>query len=106
MDILTPSEDLLDQEIASKEADAARSQAKIAEAEAHVLKMKQDFEVTSLEVKILKRAASLRPATGSLATGSMTAAPRPVSTPTESVSAAAPPAGRFRDVVDQIRAGR
>jgi len=106
MDTFTSQEDPLDQEIAAKEAAIAKDQATIAEAEDHLLEMKRSLEILSVEVKALKRAASLRPSTFARA-----------AVPTNDGSLAAPQAGpagagpaggsgRFRDVVDQIRAGR
>ena len=111
MDTFTSSADLLDQEIAAREADVANSQASIAEAESQLLSMKQSLEILAVEVRILKRAASLRPATGSQSTAGHVAPQMPSVTrsftqPTEAPAAAAPQVGRFRDVVDQIRAGR
>ena len=111
MDTFTSSADLLDQEIAAKEADVTNSQASIAEAESQLLSMKQTLEILAVEVRILKRAASLRPATGSQSTVNSVAAPPPAALrtfaqPTEAPAPAAPQVGRFREVVDQIRAGR
>lgn len=111
MDTFISSADPLDQEIAAKEADVARSQASIADAESQLLSMKQSLEILAVEVRILKRAAALRPASGSQSMAShvipsQAAAPRTFAQPTEAPAPVAPQVGRFRDVVDQIRAGR
>lgn len=111
MDTFTSSADPLDQEIAAKDADVVQSQANIAEAESQLLSMKQTLEILAVEVRTLKRAAGLRPATGSQSTVSLVAAvppaaPRTFAQPAEAPAPAAPQVGRFRDVVDQIRAGR
>ncbi len=152
METFTSSDDPLDQEIAAREADVARGQASISEAESHLLKLKQDLEIVTVEVRTLRRASKLRPSTtsygvatpadasppGPRAQASPIAiappgprpqastndiappAPRPFAAPQDIAPAAprsfsspqdiAPPApqqaGRFRDVVDQIRAGR
>jgi hypothetical protein len=111
MDTFTSSADPLDQEIAAKDADVARSQASISDVESQLLSMKHALEVLTVEVKTLKRAAGLRPATGSHSVVSQVAAPpsvapRSFAQPVEAPAPAAQQAGRFRDVVDQIRAGR
>ena len=109
METFISSDDPLDQEIAAREADAARGQASISEAESHLLKLKLDLEILTVEVRTLKRAAGLRPSTTSRVAVSPAAvspaAPRPYAPPHD-IAPPTPQVGRFRDVVDQIRAGR
>lgn len=107
MDNFSTSEDPLDQEIAAKDAEIASAQSAIAEAEARISKLKQDMELLAIEVRALKRAASLRPAMGTAAAPPQRQAPPPVQ-PQSMQDPLVPPAsaGRFRDVVDQIRANR
>jgi peptidoglycan hydrolase CwlO-like protein len=112
MDNFLTSEDPLDLEIAAKDAEIAKAQSGIAEAEAQIAKLKQDLELMSIEVRALKRAASLRPAMGTAAAAPRQAPPpqqQPQPQPMQSMQdPLVPPAsaGRFRDVVDQIRANR
>lgn len=108
MDTFASSDDPLDREIATKEAEIAKAQATIAEAESQIKAMKQEAELLSIEVRALRRAASLRPSTGAaMAPAQPTVrpvalAPEPVAPPPIQQT----PSGRFRDVVDQIRANR
>jgi len=108
MDIIQSAVDPLDQEIALKEADNARIQANIDEAERQLAKLKQEMEYLAIELKTLKRAASLRPQAANNPPAPTRPAFAPVEPPQPTVTqpSAAPQAGRFRDVVDQIRAGR
>ena len=107
METFTSPDDPLDQEIAAREADIGRIQASIAEAESNLLKSKQDLEVVVVEVRTLKRAAGLRPSKASPA-GPGIAAPvaQRAYAPPQEIVPPTPQVGRFRDVVDQIRAGR
>jgi hypothetical protein len=93
--------DPLELEIASLEAAMVKSNAEIAEVEALLAKKRQSLEVLSVEIRTLKRAATLRPIRP-VAQGA--GEPPPVSVaslPPESASVSS--AGRFRNVVAQIR---
>jgi hypothetical protein len=110
MDTFTSSDDALDHEIAARDADLARSLAGISETESHLIKLKQDMEILAVEVRTLKRAAGLRPA-GTMYVAASPApaaavAARTFTTPNDIPAPAPQQVGRFRDVVDQIRAGR
>lgn len=108
MDTFSSSDDPLDREIASKEAEIAKAQATIAEAESQIKAMRQEVDLLSIEVRALRRAATLRPSSGAAApqhqpmARPMALAPEPVPPPPIQQT----PSGRFRDVVDQIRASR
>jgi len=108
METFTTSNDPLEQEIAAREADIARNQASIAELESKLLTLKQTQEILAVEVRALKRAAGLRPTAALPAVEISAAAPvRAVAPPAEAPTPAPiVPAGRFREVVNQIRAGR
>ncbi len=112
METFTTSNDPLEQEIAAREADIARNQASIADLESKLLTLKQTQEILAVEVRTLKRAAGLRPtAVLPVAEIPATAPVRAVTPPAEAPApalASGPivPAGRFREVVNQIRAGR
>ena len=92
MDNIAQSGDPLEREIAALEVAIINDNADIAELEATLVQKRQNIQILAVEVRVLKRAASLRPITRVAE----------VQTP---VPAPAPEAhtGRFKNVVAQIR---
>lgn len=116
MDANKTSNDPLDIEIAALETAISQDNADIAELESLLVQKRQSVQMLSVEVKALKRAASLRPATVTQDNPAPVQAPVAVPVqiqPLAAVPAAAPPAPaasaeppaptRLRSVFGQIR---
>lgn len=90
MDTFTPVDDALGKEIAAIEAAIANENADVKELEELLSQKRQNIQMLAIELKALRRAASLRPVAG---TGSYAAPPSASaasSSATNSISSAAP----------------
>lgn len=96
MDKITRSDDPLEQEIAILESAIANENADFAELEGLLVQKQHDLQMLSVEVRTLKRAASLRPI------AKAAEIPAPALVPTL-VPVPESHARRFRNVVAQIR---
>ena len=94
MDNITQSDDPLEREIAALEVAITNDNADIAELEGILAQKQQNVQMLAVEIRALKRAASLRPVARPAEAPAPVAAPAPA---TESYT------GRFRNVVAQIR---
>lgn len=95
MDKITQSDDPLEREIAALETAIANDNADVAELEGLLVQKRTNLQMLTVEVRALKRAASLRPVAQA-----PVEAPAPVPVP---VPAPESLTGRFRNVVAQIR---
>ncbi len=107
MDKITHSDDPLEKEIAALEMAISNDNADIAELEALLVQKRQNLQMLTVEIRALKRAASLRPVAAARVE---VAAPAPVAVPSAAPAPAPAPvqateshAARFRNVVAQIR---
>ncbi len=103
MDKIIASNDPLEQEIAAVEATIVNDNAEVAELEGLLAQKKHGLQLLAVEVRALKRAASLRPITPAAevrvlapAAEVRVLAPAPIAAPE-------PQPGRFRNMVAQIR---
>ncbi len=92
MDTLTPIDDPLECEISAIEAAISNDNADIAELEALLVAKRKNLQTLSVELRALKRAASLRPATmgGKLPPQMSSMAPMPTMPPMPTLTQAAP----------------
>ena len=96
MDSLTHSDDPLEREIAALEVAIINDNGDIAELEEILAQKRRNVQMLTVEVRVLKRAASLRP----IVRAAEVQAPVP---PPEAAPAAGSRTGRFKNLVAQIR---